>query len=82
MKKFIHNAIVLTTLVLGWIMIAVMIVVLGACVFYTTYVTLELPDYSFLIYSLFACIVLVKQAIESIKAFKDSKLWYNDHIKE
>ena len=50
MRKFVHNAIVLTSIALSWIIVVTMIVVVGYLVFYATYITLELPDYSFIIY--------------------------------
>ena len=82
MKKFIHNAIIFVAIALSWIMIATMLVCVGVLSFYATYITLELPDYSFIVYSLFGCAIITAVTIECIKAFKDSKLWYNDHIKE
>ena len=82
MRKFVHNAIVLTSIALSWIIVVTMIVVVGYLVFYATYITLELPDYSFIIYSLLGCTIIAVQTNICIKSFKDSKLWYNDHIKE
>lgn len=82
MNKLVYIICSIMALVSGWVMIAAMIVVLGACVFYTTYITLELPDYSFLIYAVVGCIVMIVHTIKSIEAFKESKAWYDNHIKE
>lgn len=82
MRKFVHNAITLTSIALSWIIVVAIIVVVGYLVFYATYITLELPDYSFIIYLLFGCIIIAVQTNICIKSFKDRKLWYNDHIKE
>ena len=82
MNKFYYNTIVFIAIVLSWIMVATMVVGVGVLAFYATYITLELPDYSFIVYSLFGCVIMKRVTIECIKAFKDSKLWHNDHIKE
>jgi hypothetical protein len=57
-----------------------MVVVVSYLVFCATYITLELPDYSFIIYSLFGCIIMVIQTIICIKSFRDTKLLYNNHM--
>ena len=80
MKKFIHNTIVITSIIFSWIILVVMLSVVGYLVFCATYITLELPDYSFIIYSLLGCIIMVIQTIICIKSFRDSKLSYNNHI--
>lgn len=82
MEKFIHNTIAFITISMSWIMVTTMAVAVGVLVFYATYITLDLPDYSFIVYSLFGCFAITKATIGCIKAFKNSKLWYNDHIKE
>lgn len=82
MKKNIYNAIVFITILLSWIMVTTMLVIVGILSFCATYITLDLPDYSFIVYLLFASVIITKVTIECIKAFKDSKLWYYDHIKE
>lgn len=80
MKNFIHNTIVLTSIIFSWIILVVMLAVVGYLVFCATYITLELPDYLFIIYSLLGCIIMVIQTIICIKSFRDRKLLYNNHM--
>ena len=82
MNKFVYNTCMIILLILSWIMIAGALALLGGCVFYTTYVTLELPDYSFLIYTVVGCIIMIYFTIKSIKTFAESKAFYDNHIKE
>ena len=79
-ENFIHNTIVLTSIIFSWIILVVMLAVVGYLVFCATYITLELPDYLFIIYSLFGCIIMVIQTIICIKSFRDRKLLYNNHM--
>lgn len=82
MNKLVYTICSLAILILTCIMIAIMLIFLGVLIFYLTYVTLEFPDYTFLIYVIIACIVMIWFIYKSIRAFKESKEWYENNINE
>ena len=82
MNKLVYTICSLAILILSCIMTAAMLIFLGVLIFYLTYVTLELPDYTFLIYVIVACIIMIRLICMSIRGFKESKEWYENHINE
>ena len=82
MNKLVYVICSLAIIISSCMMIVAMLIFIGVLIFYLTYVTLELPDYTFLIYVIIACIVIIWFICMSIRAFKEPKEYYENHINE